>query len=109
MYRDREEVFIHIKKLCDNLQAIALEDDQITDDEQAILDIVNNAIQNLEEQTIQIFESELDNDEFSDLLMEIFNDIVKNVVNTAKLDGVITSDEQKLIDRIRQFISEELS
>lgn len=106
MYRDRDMVIKFLQEVCISLEEIALEDNQITDEEQAILDIVKTGTRNLEEQVIQMLESELEDNEFIDLVTEVFNDIIKNVVYEAKLDGVITSDEQRLIDRLRSYMKE---
>ncbi len=106
MYRNRREISKILEEVCVSLKEVALEDNEITSEEQAILDIVNTGIANLEEQIFQMLESELDETEFVDLVTEVFNDIIKNVVNEAKLDGIITSDEQKLIDKLRSFVKE---
>ncbi|RMG30585.1 MAG: hypothetical protein D6732_16080 [Methanobacteriota archaeon] len=106
MYRDRAEISTILNSVCIALKEVAMEDNEITQEEQAILDIVNTGISNLEDQILQMLESELDENEFVDLVTEVFNDIIKNVVNEAKLDGIITTDEQKLIDKLRSFVKE---
>lgn len=105
MYRTAEEIKIRLIRVTERLRQIAMEDEIITPDEQTILDIVKTGVKNLEIQVIQVLESDLGEEEFQDLVIEVFNDIIKNVVTAANLDGIITSDEQKLIDQLREIVN----
>ncbi len=105
MYRTREKIDKSIKILLEDLNNIALEDEIISDDEKAILDKINYELHNLQTQIMQILESDLDDDEFHDILKDTLHDIIVNVKIVADADGKITEDENKLLKRLQEFIS----
>ncbi len=103
MYRTAEEINEAITQCLIELREIALEDQIITQDERAILDKIEEDFKNLQNQVIQVLESDLPEDEFQDIILDFLDDTVENVVNIAMEDGTITKDEQNLINRLKEF------
>lgn len=104
MYRSPEHIQEEISKLSKKLRKIAEADNQITNEEQVLLDLIDSKLKNMQEQLIQILASELDDEEFSDILNDILDDILHNVEKTALVDGIITEDEKHIIDAIHSFV-----
>lgn len=104
MYRSKESINTEINTLLKDLYTIAREDNIISLDEKFILDEINQGLKNLQIQVFQILESNLSDEEFNDILIDLLHDIIDNVVKTAEADGVITGDEKKLVDRIYGFV-----
>ena len=106
MYRSLENIQQAVKLCMSELKSIALQDNVITDDEKAILDKIEFDFSNLENQIIQVLESDLSEDEFQDLITDFLEDVVSNVTHLAMSDETITDDEQNLIDRIKKFVED---
>lgn len=104
MYRSLDNIQEAIKLCLKELRDIALEDQIITEDEQAIITKIEYDFNNLETQVVQVLESDLSEDEFQDLIADFLEDVVENVTLVAMADNHITEDEEKLIDRIRKFV-----
>jgi hypothetical protein len=104
LYRTKEEIDQQISNLIDKLRKTAMEDLQITFEEQAIMDKIEEDLQNLQSQIIQVLESELDDEEFDDLVNDFLNDIIHNIIDVAKLDGTISDDELRLINAVQDFV-----
>ncbi len=105
MYRKKEQIDREIDKLMKELNKIALFDDVISGDEQAIIDKIADQMKNMQEQIMQVLESELHDEEFNDLLMDCLNDTIVNVEKVAMLDGIITEDERKLLGVLKEFVN----
>ncbi len=105
MYRKKEQIDREIDKLMKELNKIALFDDVISGDEQAIIDKIADQMKNMQEQIVQVLESELHDEEFNDLLMDCLNDTIVNVEKVAMLDGIITEDEKKLLGVLKEFVN----
>jgi hypothetical protein len=104
VYRSVEQIEKEIEKLTEKLKMVALADANITEDEQNLLDIIELKIKSLKLQVIQILESDIDDDEFDDILTDLLDDIIHEVEKVAKQDGKITQEEQDLIDVIEKFV-----
>lgn len=100
-----DDINIMTSRILDNLVTIALQDNIVTDDEEAIIESVRQGLWDLEEEIKASID--LPAHEFKRKIREIFNSVLKEVIQTARLDGSITSDERDLISSIRKFMTEE--
>lgn len=107
MYRNKDQIEKELASCMNDLKDVAMADGQISHDEKAILDQIENDFINLEKQLFQVLESDLQDHEFDDLVMDFLQDVIKDVISVAKKDGKITSDEQRLIRKIEEFVLKE--
>ncbi len=104
MHKSIEDIKKELNQLSESLESIALEDNQITEDEQAILDLVLRGITTLESQHLEILQTDLDDEEYKEIVLDFLRDLLYNAMNKAKEDGVVTPDEEKLLNKLESFI-----
>jgi hypothetical protein len=105
LLRDKNQIEQELQRCFRELREIALEDKEITSEEEAILNKIETDFTHLEEQLIQVLESNLDEEEFQELIREFLGSITENAYKIAYKDGIITLDEQKLLAKIKDFTS----
>ncbi|MFW9992058.1 MAG: hypothetical protein ACFFD4_08340 [Candidatus Odinarchaeota archaeon] len=105
MYRNKDHIDQELQRCIRELREIALEDEEITPEEKALLDKIEEDFTQLEKQLFQVLESNLDDEEFQELLLDFLNHIADNAFKVAYEDGIISPDEQKLLDKIKDFIN----
>jgi hypothetical protein len=103
VHRDKDEIEKEISNLIQELRAVALEDSRITMEEQALMDKIEEDAQQMQNQIIQVLESDLDDNEFADLVKDFLQDIISNAIKFAKKDWVISEDEMRLIGKLLEF------
>ena len=106
MYRKKEQIDQEIDKLMTELNNVAMIDNVISQDENAIIAKIREELKNLEKQLVQILESELEDHEFNDILIDCLDDCIVKVEKVAMEDGIITDDEQQLIKVLKEFVSQ---
>ena len=106
MYRKKEQIDQEIDKLMTELNKVAMIDNVISQDENAIITKIREELKNLENQLVQILESELEDNEFNDILIDFLDDCIVKVEKIALEDGIITDDEQQLIKVLKEFVSQ---
>ena len=107
MRRTAEEINLALALCFQDLRDIALADGIISDDERAILDEIEKDFNSLEEQLVQVLQSDLDHHEFNDIANDFLLDIVHRAVHVAEKDNVITKDEDSLINKLSEFVHKE--
>ncbi|MHA2364630.1 MAG: hypothetical protein ACXAC7_11790 [Candidatus Hodarchaeales archaeon] len=79
--------------------------DALTAEEKAILDKLSEWKVKLEPQLMHIFESAMSPYDFKDILRQTMKPVIDSVFEQAKANGVVTSQEQKLLDHIVQKLN----
>jgi signal transduction histidine kinase len=103
VHRDKDEIEKQISNLIRELRAVAMEDSRITMEEQALMDKIEEDAHQMQNQIIQVLESDLDDNEFADLVNDFLQDIISNAIKFAKADWVISEDEMRLIGKLLEF------
>lgn len=99
-YRSEQDILAILDLTIDS--CLTLASLNMTDDEKNIIKRLNHWRENfkLEDQILHILEAPMSNIEFKDILKQILNPIIEDVLDHAKQDGVISPQEQKLLDTI---------
>ncbi|MCY3414271.1 MAG: hypothetical protein INQ03_21680 [Candidatus Heimdallarchaeota archaeon] len=100
----KEQLYLHISKLLDMMVNVAQEDDVITDDEEAIIEVCRQRLWAEHAEFEKYIDDDTPIDEIRDNISNILQKVLKEATETAKTDGTITSDELKLIDQMAKFI-----
>lgn len=103
MYRTKDQIDAGIKDCLSDLERIAMQDNVLTEEEALILDQIKHEFANLQDQLIQVLESNLSESEFNELLIDMLDDIVENIMAVAMADDNISDDERALIVRLQNF------
>jgi tellurite resistance protein len=100
MYRSQEDVRAALRSLFDSSVQVAMADGVITADERAILDAVKDGVAAVDRQFMEMLNESHDDEAFQDLVGQIFGYIVGRATEVALGDGVITPDEQAIIENL---------
>ncbi len=97
-----EEIRIRLSRLLDTLVSLAMEDNLVTDDEEAIIERIRFTLWSLENELMgsQI----MDEFQFREKIKNLFDNALQQVLATARADGLITSEENRLISKIKEFL-----
>lgn len=95
-----------IGKMLKDLYKIALADGTITHDERDLLQTVNQDINKFVKAYGKALDDHIITQKESDKLKNIWEKIYDNAEETAKIDEIITSDEQTLLLRIAESVIE---
>ncbi len=98
-----EEIRIRLSRLLDTLVTLAMEDNLVTDDEEAIIERIRFALWSLENEFQELIK--LDEYSFRNKMQSMFDKVLQDVISTARADGLITSDENRLIKKIKEFLA----
>jgi len=106
----REEIRSRLTQLLNSLIKIAMEDEIVSEDEQAIIDTLSRHILAMEDEFSQMTTKHYDMEMATNHTRELFEKAIEATVRQAKQDGTITADELILIDRLTKSLRrEELS
>jgi len=72
----------------------------VTPEEKAIIDKLGEWKLKLEPQIMQTLQAPMDERDFYDVLHQFLRPVIDSVIEQARVDGVITADEQRLIDNV---------
>lgn len=103
MYRTKDQIDTCIIECIKDLEEIAMRDNVLTEEEDLILDQIRSEFSNLQDQLIQVLESNLSESEFNELLIDMLHDIVENIMAVAMADNNISDDERVLIVKLHDF------
>ena len=98
--RSPREIIALLELTIDSCFEIAKVDDNIPPKEKAIIDKLSEWKLKLEPQILHTLQAPMDEKDFRDILHQFLQPVIDSVVEQAKIDGVITPKEQKLIDNI---------
>ena len=104
MYRTKGQVDQAILTCIQDLEAIAMQDNVVTDDEKVLLEGIKHEFSNMQQQLVQVLESNLDEEEFNDLMYDMLGDIVTEAEKVANADHKISEDEKALLDRLSKLV-----
>lgn len=97
-----EEIRIRLSRLLDTLVTLAMEDNLVTDDEEAIIERIRFTLWSLENELMDL--ENLDDYQFREKIQNLFDNALQQVIMTARADGLITSEENRLILKIKEFL-----
>ncbi|RMG30558.1 MAG: hypothetical protein D6732_15945 [Methanobacteriota archaeon] len=97
-----EEIRIRLSRLLDTLVSLAMEDNLVTDDEEAIIERIRFTLWSLENELMGA--QNIDEYRFKEKIQTLFDNALQQVIMTARADGLITSDENRLITKIKEFL-----
>ncbi len=100
-----EEIKIRVSRLLDTLVTLAMEDNIVTDEEEAIIERIRFALWSMENQFQDYIK--LNEFEFRNKVQDMFDRVIQEVMMKAREDGIITSDENRLITKIKDFLRED--
>ena len=73
-------------------------DESLDKDSKNLIDKLSEWKVNLQPQLMHVFEAPLDVGDFKDILRQALKPVIDSLVEEAKSDGVITEQEQKILD-----------
>ena len=101
------EITQRLMRLCDTLIEIAMEDDIISDDEQALIDVMKKHVMDVEDQFALMIDQQKPVDEVIKQTKVLFERAIEATAREARKDGTITADELILIDRVAKSLRRE--
>jgi uncharacterized membrane protein YebE (DUF533 family) len=98
--RKKSDILTLLELTIESCFEIAKRKGEITAKERAIIDKLGEWKLRLEPQIMQTLEAPMDEKDFYDVLHQFLRPVIESVIEQAKADGVITAEEQRLIDII---------
>lgn len=96
----KSEILALLELTIDSCFEIAKKEGDISSEEQAILDKLGEWKLKLEPQIMQTLQAPMDEKDFYDVMHQFLRHVIDSVIEQARVDGVITADEQRLIDNV---------
>ena len=103
MFRTEADIRSSLEQLFDECVVVAMADGVVKADEQAILDDLKVGVQGVERQLMEMLNESHDEEAYNDLIGECFGHLVFNARQVALEDGIITSDEQAMLDSLANY------
>lgn len=98
--RTPSEILALLELTIESCLEIAKFDDRISKDERAIIDKLSEWRLEIENQIMEILEAPMNENDFRDIVQQLLTPVINSIFEQAKLDGIITSEEQALLDNI---------
>ncbi|OLS28920.1 MAG: hypothetical protein HeimC2_03580 [Candidatus Heimdallarchaeota archaeon LC_2] len=107
MKRDRNEIDNTLNVWLNKLKAVSRTDNVISEDEQALIDIIQEDFILLRSQLNDAVDTDLSDEEFDSVATDFLNDLVYKLIKSAKSDMVINNDELNLINALHKIANDE--
>ena len=107
MKRDRNEIDNTLNVWLNKLKAVSRTDNVISEDEQALIDIIQEDFILLRSQLNDAVDTDLSDEEFDSIATDFLNDLVYKLIKSAKSDMVINNDELNLINALHKIANDE--
>ena len=104
LYRKPEEITLKINALIENY--VNSHKNDISKDEKLIVDKVKEWDIKIDRQILEIFQNSITDEEFDELLEMSLHSIVELMIDQAKVDGIITPHEERIISYMSQKMLE---
>lgn len=105
--RSPSEILALLELTIDSCFEIAKTHEKITEGEKLIIDKLSEWKLKLEPQIMQTLEAPLDKHDFRDIVQQMLDPVIDSVIEQAQSDGVITPEEQQLLDNIMAKLKEQ--
>ena len=101
---DKEEISVRVSRLLDTIVTLANEDEVISPDEEAIIEVVRQKLWGLTDEFENMVDQSFSIEQARTQTKLLLEDVINVVTETAKADNKITGDELVLIDKITKYI-----
>ena len=106
MRRDASTIKNSLNIIIDKLMKIAMSDNILTSDEEALIQSIKTDLTQVEQQLLQVLESDLSDDEFEDLLHQLLHTSLQNATKKAMEDGVVNYDERNILLQLNKLVEQ---
>jgi hypothetical protein len=101
------EIRQRLSNLIDHVIETAFQDEIISPDEEALIEVIRQGVRDLETQMKQMIQRQISLEQAEQEIREMFERVLSQAAQTAKNDGTITADELLIIDRLAKYIRNE--